>query len=92
MPERYPSRTPVPYRPRVNKQARRGYGTRPWSLLRKQVLVDQGFACASCGIITTSLEVDHILPHDGNLALFWNRTNLQGLCVLCHSRKTRRGL
>lgn len=32
--------------------------------------------------------VDHIIPHRGDLRLFWDRTNWQGLCVGCHNRKT----
>ncbi|MGJ3264872.1 MAG: HNH endonuclease signature motif containing protein [Salinarimonas sp.] len=29
--------------------------------------------------------VDHIEPHRGNRALFWNRANWQPLCASCHS-------
>ena len=34
--------------------------------------------------------VDHITPHRGDMRLFWDRRNWQGLCRPCHSRKTRR--
>ena len=30
--------------------------------------------------------VDHIMPHKGNMALFWNRANWQPLCNHCHSQ------
>lgn len=30
--------------------------------------------------------VDHIQPHKGNKALFWNRANWQPLCKPCHDR------
>lgn len=33
-------------------------------------------------------DVDHIIPHQGNMALFWDRGNWQPLCKLCHSKKT----
>ena len=33
--------------------------------------------------------VDHIIPHKGDLRLFWDKRNWQGLCAGCHSRKTR---
>ncbi len=33
-------------------------------------------------------EVDHIKPHNGDLALFWDESNWQSLCKACHSRKT----
>jgi 5-methylcytosine-specific restriction protein A len=31
---------------------------------------------------------DHIIPHKGNMALFWDPKNWQSLCGTCHSRKT----
>jgi len=35
--------------------------------------------------------VDHIIPHRGDLALFWDeKNNWQALCHRCHSRKTAR--
>jgi 5-methylcytosine-specific restriction protein A len=34
--------------------------------------------------------LDHIMPHRGIPALFWDQTNWQGLCVTCHGRKTAR--
>ena len=50
----------------------------------------------TCALIGTSIkctglatEVDHIQPHGGDLRLFWDRRNWQGLCKSCHSRKTR---
>ena len=32
--------------------------------------------------------MDHIRAHNGDLRLFWDRSNWQGLCKPCHSRKT----
>jgi len=32
--------------------------------------------------------VDHIVPHRGNQALFWDSSNWQCLCKPCHDRKT----
>lgn len=34
-------------------------------------------------------DVDHIVPHRGNRALFFDESNLQSLCHACHSRKTQ---
>jgi 5-methylcytosine-specific restriction protein A len=31
---------------------------------------------------------DHIIDHRGDLKLFWDINNLQGLCKECHDRKT----
>lgn len=47
--------------------------------------------CQDCkheGIRTPATEVDHMIPHRGDLALFWNKGNWQGLCKTHHSRKT----
>ena len=35
--------------------------------------------------------VDHIIPHRGDLKLFWDENNLQSLCKPHHDRKTGRG-
>jgi 5-methylcytosine-specific restriction protein A len=45
-------------------------------------------SCAGIGLVVPVAEVDHKEPHRGNRALFWDRTNWQGLCKPCHSRKT----
>lgn len=46
--------------------------------------------CQERGIVSASREVDHIKPHRGDPALFWDETNWQALCKTCHSRKTMR--
>lgn len=42
------------------------------------------------GEVVAATEVDHIIPHKGDAAIFWNRNNWQSLCHSCHSRKTAR--
>jgi len=32
--------------------------------------------------------VDHIEPWNGNLRMFWDQKNWQGLCANCHNVKT----
>ena len=32
--------------------------------------------------------VDHIIPHKGERALFWDKSNWQALCTTCHNVKT----
>lgn len=47
--------------------------------------------CEHCkyeGIRTPATEVDHIIPHKGDLKSFWNKMNWMGLCKSHHSRKT----
>jgi 5-methylcytosine-specific restriction protein A len=36
--------------------------------------------------------LDHVVPHRGVPALFWDQSNWQGLCVHCHGVKTAREL
>lgn len=76
---------------RVNHDVRLWYFKKEWRDLRLQVITEQLNACAQCGQVQLRLEVDHIVKHEGNPGLFWNRSNLQALCSTCHTRKTRRG-
>lgn len=49
--------------------------------------------CADCldlGVVEAATEVDHIVPHRGDRKVFFDRSNWQGLCKSCHSRKTAR--
>lgn len=40
------------------------------------------------GQLVAATLVDHIVPHKGDKALFWDKTNWQPLCDSCHSEKT----
>lgn len=42
--------------------------------------------CARCGELAA--ELDHIIPHEGNMKLFYDQKNWQTLCKRCHSQKT----
>jgi 5-methylcytosine-specific restriction protein A len=44
--------------------------------------------CAVCHEPASVL--DHVKPHRGDPALFWDQDNWQALCVACHGRKTAR--
>ena len=51
--------------------------------------MEQGNAwCRACDGMAQC--VDHIAPHQGDDALFWDQTNWQPLCNGCHSAKTAR--
>jgi 5-methylcytosine-specific restriction enzyme A len=76
---------------RPNRVIRRWYYRDRWKRLREQVLVESCYTCTQCGRVAHQLEVDHIVKHEGNPELFWNRQNLQALCTDCHHRKTGRG-
>ena len=51
--------------------------------------------CAEClrnGRYTAATVVDHIIPHRGDMSLFWDERNWQSLCERCHDEKTGSGL
>ena len=68
------------------------YKTARWQKLRWHVLVDAGFTCAMCGRVADSpgMVADHVTPHRGNAAMFWDRGNLQALCKGCHDGAKQR--
>jgi 5-methylcytosine-specific restriction protein A len=70
----------------------RGYN-RKWhqarvAYLRKHPLCVK---CSTDAHPVLSTVVDHIVPHRGDRALFWNSANWQTLCKRCHDRKTGSG-
>ncbi len=99
-----PHRPPVlkPNRPKLRKldngrsydknrpnAYRRGY-TREWQKASKAFLAKNPL-CVKCledNRLTPSTTTDHIIPHDGNYELFWDRNNWQAMCKTCHDRKT----
>ena len=65
--------------------AKRGYGYR-WQKAREGWLKSHPL-CAdhlSRGQVVAATIVDHIKPHRGDNALFWDRENWQSLCKSCH--------
>lgn len=71
--------------------ASRGYGPE-WRRYRIGFLIEHPLCvmCADAGVLTAAALVDHIEPHRGDRALFWDAKNHQALCYSCHTRKTRR--
>ena len=68
-----------------------GYDSR-WERHAKAYLAHHPL-CAGCerkGRVTPAAEVDHIVPHRGDWALFWAPENHQPMCKRCHSAKTAR--
>lgn len=72
--------------------AKRWYDTAEWKALRMRVFVRDRFTCQwpGCGRMTgkTSLLVcDHVRPHRGDRARFFDEANLQTLCKSpCHDQ------
>lgn len=67
----------------------RGY-TSKWRKARLGYLKSHPLCkhCEDRGIVEAATVVDHIVPHRGDKALFWDRSNWQPLCKPCHDRKT----
>lgn len=82
---------PAPARDRPEHHPHRElYGTQAWRKASRLYL-DEHPLCVTCqaeGRVTPASCTDHIVPHDGDDALFWDRSNWQALCGPCHARKT----
>jgi len=78
---------------RENAHAR-GY-TRRWQNAARAFLREHPLCqCPECdeGRVRTraATVVDHHIPHRGDRALFWDRSNWRALAKRCHDRKTAR--
>jgi 5-methylcytosine-specific restriction protein A len=67
----------------------RGYDSR-WRRAREEWLRSHPLCAEHVrqGEVVAAVVVDHIRPHKGDRALFWDRGNWQSLCKACHDRKT----
>jgi 5-methylcytosine-specific restriction protein A len=99
---RAPASAPAPSRV---SPARKWYSSARWARLRREVLARDGYMCRQTGVAVEdgaggrapwSAVVDHIRPHRGDPALFWDPANLQTVCKAWHDsekqRLERRGL
>lgn len=84
---------PAPKRHDTRLSARqRGYDT-AWEKASKGYLQHHPLCvhCLAEGIVTASTVTDHIIPHRGDMVLFWaSETNWQALCKRHHDKKTAR--
>ena len=73
----------------VRSATQRGYGS-AWQRESKRFLKMHPLCeeCMKHGRYVLATVVDHIQPHRGNTALFWNPRNWQALCKHCHDVKT----
>ena len=81
--------TSVEYDKNRPSASARGYDGK-WRKARSQFLRANPL-CASClaqGVTTPAIVVDHIIPHRGDMAIFWNVLNWQPLCAHHHNVKT----
>ena len=71
---------------RRGSSSQRGYGSK-WQRARAEFLKHHHW-CVTCG--KPANVVDHIKPHRGDQALFWNKSNWQPMCDHCHSSTKQR--
>ncbi|CVI22707.1 HNH endonuclease [Agrobacterium fabacearum CFBP 5771] len=74
---------------------RKWYQLVRWKRLRIETFKRDLFTCqmAGCGKIegnTSKLICDHVTPHKGDEALFFDEKNLQTLCKPCHDTLKQR--
>lgn len=81
-----PTSEPLKSSRREPNSTKRGYGYR-WQQARAVWLRDHPL-CEHCETITIATIVDHVKPHKGDMAIFWDRANWQSLCKACHDKKT----
>ena len=62
----------------------RGYDGR-WEKARKAYLAKHPLCvcCAAHGVVNAARVLDHVEPHKGDKAKFWNSSMWQGLCEWC---------
>ena len=67
----------------------RGY-TAEWQKARREYLKEYPLCrhCEQRGRLEAAVLIDHIIPHKGDMDLFWDHNNWQPLCQECHNRKT----
>lgn len=70
---------------RKESAAKRGYDYR-WQMARVAFLRAHPLCvfCQRAGRLTAASVVDHVVPHRGDQALFWDSSNWQPLCKPCH--------
>lgn len=71
--------------------SKRGYGS-GWQKASKAYLREHPL-CEECmrnGKYVQAEVVDHVIPHRGDMKLFWDKSNWQSLCKRCHDKKTGR--
>lgn len=89
--EHRPKRDHSRYDSKRRSAAKRGYGYK-WRLAREAFLRQHPICecdeCKRLGRILPAEVVDHIIPHRGDPALFWDTSNWRAMSKRCHDRKT----
>jgi 5-methylcytosine-specific restriction enzyme A len=71
---------------------RRLYSTARWKRLRDHQLTIEPLCrfCIESDVVEAATVADHVIPHKGSEALFFDPDNLQSLCSACHSDTKQR--
>ena len=71
--------------------AKRGYGYK-WQKARDAYLKKHPLCVdhERRGYVEPATVVDHIIPHSGDMTLFWDSSNWQSLCKVCHDSHKQR--
>src|SRR3954469_6410983 len=69
----------------------RGYDSR-WEKARRSFLASHPYCvkCAERGTVTQATVVDHIVKHNQNWSVFWDKSNWQPLCAPHHNSLKQR--
>lgn len=62
------------------------YSSHRWRKLRARHLAANRLCVMCLPRPTVAKVVDHVKPHKGDMALFWDPANLQSLCLEHHNR------
>lgn len=81
----------------ANSEWRGWYKTARWRKLRLEILDRDGWTCRVTGVLLVgkypaddSAVVDHIRPHRGDAALFWDPNNLHSVSKAYHDSEKQR--
>lgn len=82
----------MPVRSREAQVYRRLYSTARWRRTRAAQLAAYPLcaACTRAGFVTAATVCDHVRPHKGDEALFFDPSNLQSLCAPHHDSSKQR--
>lgn len=75
------------------QEYRRLYKTARWRELRLRILARDLYTCRVCGRLEGGkgqMVANHIRPHKGDEALFWDEENLAATCKPCHDSTIQR--
>lgn len=91
VPDRLTTVAPGSWRGGKTSSTARGYGYR-WQQARARYLQAHPLCvmCQAEGRVEAATVLDHIVPHRGDEALFWDQTNWQALCKAHHDGEKQR--